>query len=153
MAQRRVTKYQVVGPPIIPTTGIVPGCGQANIWAKIKLAPVIAKVVSSTEAQIEQYVDDLAGRIQGEAQVIMIQFAKQVQTLWEEAKKAKIHFAQTKSVVLASTNALREKFQWVLGCMGIKMGKEQAARDLGADRVMRTRVIKTQKKERQEGWD
>ena len=59
---------------------------------------------------------------------------------------AKINFAQTKSAVLASTNALRNRFQWVFSCVGMQMGKDAAARDLGADRVLRTRVIQTQKK-------
>ena len=68
MAARRCTHDFAVGPEFWPSNGIVPGCGQANIWATLKMAPIIGAAVTKTEAQIEQYVDDLTSRVEGRVQ-------------------------------------------------------------------------------------
>ena len=65
LAPKRVTERDIASQSAQPTTGIVPGFGQANVWAKVKLAPARAQVVNDTQAQIEQYVDDVASRQEG----------------------------------------------------------------------------------------
>ena len=62
------------------------------------------------------------------------------------AHKAKIYFAKTKSVILASTTQLRNRLRQVLKGMGIELAVDKSIRDLGAGRVLNKTATKTQEK-------
>ena len=77
---------------------------------------------------------------------MILQFAKQIQYLWKHARQSQINFAAAKSVVLASSVALKKQLPRLLKCMGTTLASGSEARYLGADRALGARTTNTQQK-------
>ena len=120
---------------ILPSGGILPGCGQAVSLARAFLfAPFEATSKSVSGQSLREWVDDISCRLYGTHASLVATFPILLRALLTGLRRRKVQLSPDKSGVLASSASLRRELVALARQQGCDEIKGLAtARDLGHD--------------------
>ena len=150
MAPRILKSKEGYSTPIHPTTGIVAGCAQAHLFAKMVLFGAMKELHAALFGiWARQYVDDLAIRAQGLVRHVVQHLVAAAGILQHQLQAIQQPINNKKTCFTASSNGMAEALQ--AGFEAIGFGAQQVAeqKDLGITTNSAGRRVRTAAKKRE----
>ena len=119
--------------PIQIWTGVLPGCGQANLTAKLAIYGLLEDIhMAFPKVELDAYVDDIAQAMRGREAEIKTALPQAAAALQQAAHARKFQLSG-KSFLVASSAELGRHILEALKKEGVQATLESTGRNLGLD--------------------